>query len=73
MGIIITAMIYKVIVGIRRCWSGEQWLCGSGGANGREEIPHVQGQKSPSKTIGTGAAVRSYSTFKGKGEAPERR
>ena len=30
------------------CWSG----C--------EEIPHVQGQRNPSKTVGPGAAVRRY-------------
>ena len=40
---------------------------------GHVEIPHVQGQKNPSKTVGTGVAVRRYPTSKGKGEAPERR
>ena len=35
-------------------------------------IPHVRGQRNPSKTVGTGVAVRRYLTTKGKGEAPER-
>ena len=38
--------------------------------NSREQIPHIQGQRSPSKTGGTGAAVRREPTSKGKGEAP---
>ena len=38
----------------------------------REEIPHIQGQRNPSKTLGTGAAVRRYPTSKGRGEAPAR-
>ena len=38
-----------------------------------EEIPHIQGQRKPSKTVGTGAAVRRYPVFKGKGAAPARR
>ena len=38
----------------------------------REEIPHVQGQRNPSRMVGTGAAVRRYPTSKGKGEAPAR-
>ena len=32
-------------------------------------MPHVQGQRNPSKMVGTAAAVRSYPTSKGKGEA----
>ena len=28
--------------------------------SGHEEILHVQGQRNPSKTVGTGAAVRRY-------------
>ena len=32
----------------------------------------VQGQRNPSKMVGTGAAVRRYPTSKGKGEAPAR-
>ena len=40
--------------------------------NSREQIPHIQGQRSPSKTGGTGAAVRREPTSKGKGEAPAR-
>ena len=43
-----------------QCWSG----C--------VEIPHIQGQKNPSKMVGTGSAVRTYPTSKGKGEAPAR-
>ena len=39
---------------------------------GHEEIPHVQGQRNPGKTVGAGAAVRRYPTSKGKGEAPAR-
>ena len=42
------------------CWTG----C--------EEIPHVQGQRNPNKTVGTGAAVRRYPMSKGKGEVPAR-
>ena len=34
------------------------------------EIPQVQGQRNPSEMVGAGAAVRRYSTCKGKGEAP---
>ena len=44
-----------------------------------EEIPHIQGQRSPSKTVGTGAAaVQHWGDFekilnvKGKGEGPAR-
>ena len=37
-----------------------------------EEIPQVQGQRNPSKTVGPGAAVRRYPLSKGKGEVPER-
>ena len=37
-----------------------------------EEIPHIQGQRNPSKTLGTAVTVRRYPTSKGKGEAPER-
>jgi len=40
--------------------------------SGGEEIPHIQGQRNPSKTVGTGVAVRRYPTPKGKGEAPEK-
>ena len=29
----------------------------------RVKIPHVQGQRKPSKTVGTGAAVRKYPTM----------
>ena len=36
------------------------------------EIPHVEGQRNPSKTVGAGMAVRRYPTPKGKGEAPAR-
>ena len=36
------------------------------------EIPHIQGQRNSSKTVGTGVAVRRYPTSKGKGEAPAR-
>ena len=32
------------------------------------EIPHVQGQRNPSKMVGTEVAVRRYPTAKGKGE-----
>ena len=39
---------------------------------GHEEIPHVQGQRNPSKTVVIGAAVRRYPPSKGKGEAPAR-
>ena len=39
---------------------------------GMEEIPHVQGQRNPGKTVGVGATVRRYPTSKGKGEAPAR-
>ena len=42
------------------CWSS------------REEIPHVQGQRNPSKRVGAGVAVRRYPTSKGKEEAPAR-
>ena len=38
----------------------------------REEIPHFQGQRNPSKTVGAGVAVRRYLTTKGKGEASAR-
>ena len=41
-------------------------------SSGHEEIPHIQGQRNPSKTVGAGVAVRRYPMFKGKGEAPER-
>ena len=37
-----------------------------------EEIHHNQGQRKPSKMVGTGAAVRRYPIPKGKGEAPAR-
>ena len=37
-----------------------------------EEIPHIQGQRKPSKTVHTGAAVRRYPMSKGKGAAPAR-
>ena len=37
-----------------------------------EEIYHNQGQKAPSKMVGTGVAVRKYPMPKGKGEAPAR-
>ena len=37
----------------------------------RVEIPHVQGQRNPSKMVGAGAAMRRYPMSKGKGEAPE--
>ena len=39
---------------------------------GQEEIPHIHGQRNPSKMVGTGAAVRRYPSSKGKGEAPAR-
>ena len=32
------------------------------------EIPHVQGQRNPTKMVGTEVAVRRYPTAKGKGE-----
>ena len=35
-------------------------------------MPHVQGQRNPSKMVGTGVAVRRQTTSKGKGEAPAR-
>ena len=38
-----------------------------------EEIPYIQGQRKPSKMVGTGAAVRRYPTSRDKGEAPVRR
>ena len=41
-------------------------------SSGHEEIPHIQGQRNPSKTVGTGAAVRRYPTPKGKGKAQAR-
>ena len=41
-------------------------------SSGCEEIPHVKGQRNPSKMVSTGPAVRRYSTSKGKGEAPAR-
>ena len=37
-----------------------------------EEIHHNQGQRKPSKIVGTGAAVRRYPMPKSKGEAPAR-
>ena len=37
----------------------------------RVEIPHVQGQRNPSKMVGAGAAVRRYPMSKSKREAPE--
>ena len=37
-----------------------------------EEIPHIQGQRNPSKMVGAGATVRRYPTSKDKGEAPAR-
>ena len=37
---------------------------------GRGEIPLIQGQRIPSRTVGTGADLRRYPTSKGKGEAP---
>ena len=40
--------------------------------SGHVEIPHVEGQRNPSKTVGAGMAVRRYPTPKGKGEAPAR-
>ena len=42
------------------CWTG----C--------EEIPHIHGQRNPSKMVGARAAVRRYPMSKGKGEAPAR-
>ena len=39
---------------------------------GPVDIPHVQGQRNPSKKVGTGMAVRRYPTSKDKGEAPAR-
>ena len=48
----------------------EERLCGAGVGSGREEIPHVQGQRNPGMMVCTGAAVRRYPTSKGKGEAP---
>ena len=36
------------------------------------EIPNVQGQKNPSKMVGTGVAVRRHPMSKGKGEDPAR-
>jgi len=36
-------------------------------------IPHVQGQRNPSKMLGIGAAVGRYPMPKGKGEALARR
>ena len=41
-------------------------------SSSREEIPHVQGQRNPSKMVGAGAAVQRYPTSKDKGEAPAR-
>jgi len=38
----------------------------------REGIPYVQCQRNPSKMVGPGAAVKSYPTPKGKGQAPAR-
>ena len=38
-----------------------------------EEIPYIQGQRKPSKMVGTGAAVRRRPMLKGKGAAPARR
>ena len=40
---------------------------------GREEIPHVQGQRNPSKMVDAGTAVRRYPMSKGKGETPTMR
>ena len=36
---------------------------------GCEEIPHVQDQRNPSKTVGAEVAVRRYPISKGKGDA----
>ena len=41
-------------------------------SSGHEEIPHIQGQRNPSKTAGAGVTVRRYPTSKGEGEPPER-
>ena len=38
-----------------------------------EEIPHVQGQRSPSKRVGAGVAVRRYPTLKGLCPSTKRR
>ena len=34
-----------------------------------EEIPHIQGQRNPSKMVGAGVTVRRFPASKGKGEA----
>ena len=39
-------------------------------SSSREEIPHVQGQRSPSKMVGAGAAVGRYPMSKEK-EKPQ--
>ena len=39
---------------------------------GLVEIPHIQGQNNPGKTVGAGVAVRRYPISKSKGEAPAR-
>ena len=41
-------------------------------ASGQDNIAHVQGQRNPSKMVGTGVAMRRYPMSKGKGEATER-
>lgn len=38
-----------------------------------EDIPHVQGQRNPSKMLDAGTAVRRYPMSKGKGETPTMR
>ena len=46
--------------------------------SGSEEIPHIQGQRSPSKMVGAEVVagvrvtLRRYPTSKGKGEDPAR-
>ena len=57
---------------------GQGSLHGTGAANGGctawsgHEIAHAQGQRNPSKKVGSGVAVKRYPKPKGKGEAPAR-
>ena len=63
------------------CWSAEQQRgdtphprSGAVAAlhwTGYKKIPHVQGQRNPSKMVGPGAVVRRYPMSKGKWEAQQ--
>ena len=51
--------------------SSKWQLHSTGAASGGEEIPHVQGHRKPSKTVGARAAVRRYPRPRAK-EKPQR-